>query len=439
MSEVRTTTGIGRALGGALLLASLLAACSSDSDPPPTEAAPSPSPSVSPSATPGVVPPLQPPATPAEAALRLEALVGQHSILAADMMRARIRADSDLAQSANAALGKNTQAMGAVLTPVLGADGVARFEEAWAEHIEELFEYARGLSTDDAALRDHAHEELVEYEADLAQFFVDASKGRLDRKAALDGVAAHVNHLVHGADAYAAGDRATAANLYREAYGHSFGLGDALARALLPPAVGTELDTPSLRLRSALTQLLGENVALVVGAMRSAVTDGADLPSLGAALDGNTQDLTAAVDALFGPTSARQFQSHWADHIDELLAYTRATATDDAAGQAAAQRALAGFEASFAGFWDDTTEHRLGRDELQQAFVLHDRMLLDQLDAYAAKDYAQAHDIGYRTYDTSFTVSGQLATAIGSTVARRLPTGGSQTGGGGTAGAVGSR
>jgi hypothetical protein len=71
--------------------------------------------------------------------------------------------------------------------------------------------------------------------------------------------------------------------------------------------------------------------------------------------------------------------------------------------------------------------------------VLHDRMLLDQLDAYAAKDYAQAHDIGYRTYDSSFTVSGQLATAIGSTVARRLPTGGSDTGGGGTAGTPGGR
>ena len=430
---MRTTTGIGRALG-TLLFASLLAACSGDSDPP----APAPSPP-SPSASQGsgAGAPAEVSDDPAEAALRLEALVGQHSILAADMMRARIRSDSDLAQSANAALGKNTQAMGAVLRPIIGADGVARFEDAWAEHIQELFEYARGLSTNDAAARDEAHEELVEYESDLAKFFVDASEGRLDRKAALDGVAAHVNHLLHGADAYAAGDRVTSANLYREAYAHSFRLGEALARALLPTAVGAELDSPALRLRSSLTELLGENVALVVGAMRSAVTDGEDLPSLGTALDGNTQDLTAAVDTLFGPATARRFQSQWADHIDELLAYTSATAADDAAGQATARRSLAGFEQSFAGFLDDTTEHRLGEDALQQAFALHDRMLLEQLDAYAAKNYAQAHDIGYRTYDTSFTVSGRLATAIGSTVAKRLPTGGSQTGGGGTAGSAG--
>jgi len=438
---VRTTTGIGRVFG-TLLLASLLAACSSDSDPPAAGSAPPPTPAATSSSAASAgagVAPLEPPTDPAEAALRLEALVGQHSILAADMMRARIRSDSDLAQSANAALGKNTQSMGAVLRPVIGDDGVTRFEDAWAEHIEELFEYARGLSTGDDALRDEAHEELVEYEADLAEFFVDASKGRLDRRAALAGVAEHVNHLLHGADAYAAGDRATAANLYREAYGQSFGLGDALARALLPRAVGAQLDTPALRLRSALTELLGENVALVVGAMRSTVTDGADVPSLGTALNGNTQDLTAAVDALFGEAAAQRFQSHWADHIDQLLAYTRATAADDAAGQAAARRSLAGFEQSFAGFLDDATEHRLGRDALQQAFVLHDRMLLEQLDAYAAKDYAQAHDIGYRTYDSSFTVSGQLATAIGSTVAKRLPTGGSQTGGGGTAGTPGGR
>ena len=431
---MRTTTGIGT-----LLLACLLTACSSDSEPPP-DAAPSASPSASPSAAPddGFAP-LQPPATPAEAALRLEALVGQHSILAADMMRARIRADSDLAQSANAALGRNTKAMGGLLTPVLGQEGVAAFEEAWAEHIAELFEYARGLSTGDDALRDHAHEELVEYEADLAQFFVEASKGRLDSEAALEGVAEHVDHLVEGADAYAAGDRSTSADRYRESYAHSFALGEALARALLPAAVGHQLDAPDLRLRAELTELLGENVALVVGAMRSAVTDGADLPSLGTALDGNTQDLTAAMDALFGRAAAQQFQEHWADHIDELLAYTRATAEDDADGQAAARQSLASFEQAFAGFLDETTEHRLGREALQEAFTVHDRMLLAQLDAYAAKDYTQAHDIGYRTYDSSFTVSGRLATAIGSTVAKRLPTGGSQTGGGGTAGMVGSR
>ena len=206
-----------------------------------------------------------------------------------------------------------------------------------------------------------------------------------------------------------------------------------------PPEVGRELDRPTLRLRAALTRLLDEHVALVLAAMRSAATDGADLPSAGDAVNGNTLDLTAAIDALFGAAAAQGFQSHWADHIDQLIAYTKAAAADDTAGQEEARRTLQGFEQTFATFLDDATQHRLGQPALAQAFVMHDRMLLAQIDAYAAQDYAQAHDLGHQTYEDMFTVAGQLSTAIGTTVASRLPTGGSQTGGGGTAVMVESR
>jgi len=389
----------------------------------------------SPSVSPGTT--TAPVSSAAEAALRLEGFVGQHSILAADMMRARVRADDDLAQSANAALGKNTQAMGDLLAPVIGDDGRARFEELWADHIEALFNYSRGLSIHDEKVRKDAQAELVEYEEDLAEFFVAGSQGRLDRRAALTGVREHVEHLVDGADAYAAGDKSEAAELYRASYAHSFALGEGLARALLPPAVGKELDRPTLRLRAALMRLLGEHVALVISVTRSAVTDGEDVATLGAALNANTVDLASAIDALFGAEAAQGFQAFWADHIDEVMTYAKATAADDADGEEGARRTLQGFEQRFATFLDDATQHRLGQPALAQAFVMHDRMLLAQVDAYAAKDYAQAHDLGYQTYSDMFTVSGQLSTAIGATVASRLPTGGSQTGGGGMAGLVG--
>lgn len=433
MSRVRNTAALGTLLAAGLVAS----ACSS---PPPSSvavehqahtvaAAPTPSTTAASPAS---------PASPAEAALRLEALVGQHSVLAADMMRARVRADDDLAQATNAALGENTRDMGAVLAPVLGAAGRRQFEEEWAEHIGALFNYSRGLSIHDEKVREDAEEELVEYEEELAEFFVAASDGRLDRKAALAGVHEHVDHLVDGVDAYAAGDKETAVELYRASYAHSFALGEDLARALLPRRVGEELDRPLLRLRAALTRLLGEHVALVVALMRSAATDGADVASLGDAVNGNTLDLTAAIDVLFGAAAARGFQAHWADHVDQLMAYTAATAAGDAGRQEAARRRLQHFEQTFATFLDDATQHRLGQPVLAQAFVMHDRMLLAQIDAYAAEEYAQAHDLGYQTYDDMFTVSGQLATAIGDMVARRLPAGGSQTGGGGTAGQAGS-
>jgi hypothetical protein len=421
MSLVRTAVGLGVLLAACLVAA----ACSSPSA---VTTDPVTSPTPAPVAT-----------TPAEAALRLEALVGQHSILAADMMRARVRADSDLAQSADAALGNNTQDLGQALAPVLGDVGRRQFEAAWAEHIQALFNYSRGLATHDEEVRKDAKTELLEYEEDLAELFVASSGGRLDRKAALAGVREHVEHLVDGADAYAAGDRGQAAELYRTSYAHSFDLGENLARALLPPAVGKELDQPTQRLRAALTRLLGEHVALVTSLMRSAVTGGADVPSLGSAVNGNTLDLTSAIDVLFGAEAARGFQSLWADHVDQLMAYTKATAAHDTPRQETARRALQRFEQTFATFLDGATQHRLGQPVLAQAFVLHDRMLLAQIDAYAAKEYAQAYDLGHQAYDDMFLVSGQLATAIGATVARRLPVGGSQTGGGGMAGLVESR
>jgi hypothetical protein len=317
---------------------------------------------------------------------------------------------------------------------VIGADGVRQFQPLWSQHVSILFNYARGLATKDQAVQKDARQELLRYEERLAQFFVAGSQGRLDRATAIAAVREHVDLLLAGADAYAKGDREASVRLYRESYAHSFGLGDALARALLPASVGRQLDESGMRLRAALTRLLGEHVALVVATMRATVADTADQPSLAGAVNGNTQDLAGAIDALFGAAAAKGFQERWADHVDELMAYARAVAEQDTAGQDRARRSLQGFEQTFATFLDDATGHRLGQPALAQAFVMHDRMLLAQIDAYGAKDYAQAHELSYQTYDEMFAVSGQLATAIGSTVAERLPRGGSATGGGGMAG-----
>jgi hypothetical protein len=373
------------------------------------------------------------------AGLRLEALLGQHSILAADMMRARVRSDADLAQSANAALGQNTAALGDLLQPVIGTPVRKQFEEMWGEHIQALFNYSRGLATHDAAVRKDAREELIEYEGDLAGFFAAQSHGRLSRATALAAVQMHIAHLLAGADAYAAKDYVSAAKYYRLSYSHTFDLGATLAHALLPVKVAKALDSPSLQLRSALTKLLGEHVALVIAAMRSAEGDQNDFKAMGDAVNGNTVDLTAAIDSLFGATAAKGFQSHWADHVDQLMAYTSAAVQGDAAGQEKARVTLRSFEQSFASFLNTATQNRLGQAALAQTFVMHDRMLLAEIDAYAAKSYQQAQDLSYQTYTEMFTVSGQLANAIGATLAGKLPRGGSQTGGGGLAGVVAGR
>jgi hypothetical protein len=372
-------------------------------------------------------------ASPTDTALRLQALLGEHSILASEMMRARIRADAGLADAANSALSTNAAAMSALLTPILPASAREQFATAWGEHIQALFNYARGLSVGDATVRSTARTDLVKYDGQLAEFFVAHSQGRLSRTAALDAVRMHIDQLLAGADAYAAKNYTASANQYRLSYSHTFDLGAVLARSFLPAKAAADLGSPTAQLRSALTKLLGEHVALVIAAMRSTVSDPAGLAALGAAVNANTADLTGAIDSLFGATAAKGFQALWADHVDQLMAYARATAQHDSAGQERARFALRSFEQSFAGYLNGATQSRLGRPALAQAFVMHDRELLAEIDAYAAKSFSQAQDLSDQTYQDMFMVSGQLAGAIGATLAGRLPRGGSQTGGGGMA------
>ncbi len=269
------------------------------------------------------------PLSPGELALQLQALLGQHTVLAADMMRGRLRDDPDLAQAANSALGKNTDAMGKLVAGAFGTEAAAQFTPLWSNHVTALFNYARGLADGDTAVQNEAKVVITRFETDLAEFFVAAAQGRLPRSAAVAAVTVHIDHLIGQADAYAAEDWAKADQIYRQGFAHAFELGKGLAATLLPPDAAKVLGTPSWRLRSALTQLLGEHVELVVGAMRAGVTDADDFDAAAAAVNGNTADLAGAIDTLFGSAAARSFQSLWADHIDLLVSYAAAIAKGD--------------------------------------------------------------------------------------------------------------
>ena len=379
-----------------------------------------------------------PPSAP-ELSLRFQALLGQHSVLAADMMRSRLRGDPDLAQAANAALGKNTDALGQLVGTMFGEAAKNQFTPLWAQHVTALFNYARGVADRDATVRAEARTQIAGYESSLAGFFAGAARGRLKRDIAEAAIRMHVTHLLDQADAYAAGDYARADLIYRQAYTHTYDLGKVLAAALLPPALAATLNSPTWRLRSELGRLLGEHVALVVASTRAGVTNTRDFAAASESLNGNTRDLAGAVDSLFGAAAAKRFQSLWADHVDSLMAYTAAAVKHDDQQRAGAEDKLNAFEQELAAFLDTATNKRLASATLARAFRMHDQMLLREADAFVAKEYQQAHDLAYATYQQMFDLAGQLANAFGATVASRLPRGGVQTGRGGMAAAVGRR
>ena len=379
------------------------------------------------------------PLSPGELALQLQALLGQHTVLAADMMRGRLRDDPDLAQAANSALGKNTDAMGKLVAGAFGSQAAAQFTPLWSNHVTGLFNYARGLADGDTAVQSEAKAAITRFETDLADFFVAAAQGRLPRTAAVSAVTAHIEHLTGQADAYAAKDWVRADQLYRQGVAHAFEMGKALASTLLPPDAAKALGTPTWRLRSALTQLLGEHVERVVGAMRAGVTDAEDFEAAAAAVNGNTADLAGAIDTLFGAAAARSFQSLWADHIDLLVGYAAAIAKGDDAQRSSIGGKLNAFEGRLAAFLNTATGDRIASAALAKALQSHDTMLRQQVDAFVAKDYAKAHDVAYTTYQEMYGLARQLADAFGLKVASRLPVGAADTGRGGMAPVVGGR
>jgi hypothetical protein len=377
--------------------------------------------------------------TPAQATLQLQALIGQHSILSAEMMRGRLRGDEDFAQAANAAVGKNTEALGQLVGSLFGAEAQQQFASLWSTHVTYLFNYARGLADRDDALRNQSRTELAVYESDLAKFFAAASKGRLPQGSAETGLHAHVHQLLDQADAYAAKDYTKSAKLYRESYAHSFELGTAVAGGLLGSSAAESLKAPQWRLQSQLGRLLGEHVALVVTAVRAGAANSDDFSASAEALNGNTRELAGAVDSLYGAAAAKRFQTLWADHIDQVVSYTVAVSTGDATRRQDALAKLDKFQRDLATFLATATQGRLASPGLTQAFLMHDRMLVRIVDAWRTKEYQQAHDIAYDAYQQMFDLAGQLSNAIGATIASRMPRGGAQTGGGGMAAVVGRR
>jgi hypothetical protein len=366
----------------------------------------------------------------------LEELLGQHVILTVRLTRARLRGDGDLAQSANEALGKNAADLGELIESVYGAEAAEEFEQLWFGHVTYLFNYSRGVADGDEAAKSQARRQLDEYTTDLSQFLEAATNEAAPASVVGPELRMHVDQLLQQVDAYARADYDDAFALERESYAHMFPFGKALAAGIVTAggaALPVDFDSPARQLQSRLGLLLGEHAELAVDAMRSGISNSPDFPAAGAALDANTREITAMIESVFGAASAASFQALWADHIDAFVTYTQSLAADDAALENTATERLKGFNEEFAAFLSTSTQGRLGAPALADAFVMHEDLLLRQINAYAERDYNTAHQLSFDAYQHMFALAAQAATAIGDTVAAQSPTGGPQTGEGGTA------
>ena len=231
-------------------------------------------------------------------------------------------------------------------------------------------------------------------------------------------------------DAYAVHDYGQSYKLERLAYERMFSNGVMLAKGSVSPKVAATYDAPTAKLRAAFAMLLGEHMEMIVDAQRAAFAEPEEFRAAGAQVNANTTALAQAMAGIVGPRQASEFQSAWADHVDGLMGYTAAVARGDDAAKPQAIEKLNEIAVNLAVYFSHVVKDQKAVVPLTGAVTQHDTHLTDQVDAYAAKDWAKAQQSADSAYQQMIGVSNTLVDAIQRSVKAGMPVGGSQTGGG---------
>ena len=371
-----------------------------------------------------------------ELRMGLEELFGQDVFVGVRVTRSRLRGDPDFTQAAVSALSRNSDDLTMFLGRVYGSARAEEFRRLWESQQEGLVAYARAASQHDQAAKAAARGQLGAFPGRIARFLHGLTSGKIATPVIRSRLRTHIEDLMGFTDAYAADRYARAYRIERVDYERQFAFGTVIAAGIARGRGGdlpVGFDSALTRLRSALGELLGEHHQLAVDAMGAALRGGPEFRADAAQVNADTEQLASGFGVLFGPQSGRRFASMWGDHVDALVSYSGAVAAKDQQGKARAVARLRAFERHLSTFLSTSTDGRLTAPALVAVLRMHDRELIQQLDAYARGDYTAAYRVQYEGYQHMFDVAKALSAAIGPTLAARLPKGGVQTGGGGMA------
>ncbi|HET7517872.1 MAG TPA: hypothetical protein VFN05_09290, partial [Actinomycetes bacterium] len=376
---------------------------------------------------------LGPDATPREVRARFEQLLGQHALLAVRQGRSEVAMLPDLKRVVDASLAANAGALEQLVGVTYDGTKAAEFEQLWKGYTGELAAYAQASATGNSTRAEEARAALLDHCDDWGAWLEEASAGRVQAGTATKNAQARVEQLTQQVDAYADRDYDKAYKLERQTYEGTYGTGTTLAKASLPAKQAADLEKAPENLRSAFAMLLGEHMELVVDAQRATFAGSPEFDAAAAELNANTATLTKAMSGIVGPKKAAEFQTAWANHVEGLMAYTAAVADKDEAAKTVAKENLDAFADRLALYFSDVVRNVLTTDPLTQAITAHDAHLINQADAFAAKDYARAQQVQDEGYTQMVGVANVLVDAIEKVMAKSMPAGGSKTGGGGTA------
>ncbi|MGI8316433.1 copper amine oxidase [Halobacillus mangrovi] len=173
-----------------------------------------------------------------------------------------------------------------------------------------------------------------------------------------------------------------------------------------------QTQTEAVELRSQLDNLFSEHAYLAVETMRKGAEGAADFQQAAAALSANTEDLTAAIESVYGEEAGKQFNEMWSSHIGYFVDYVKATGNEDEEAKKKALDELNQYRQDFSTFISDATGNRLKADALAEGLQMHVNQLIGAFDAYGAGDYEKAYMKEREAIEHMYGVSKGMSSAI---------------------------
>ncbi|RIW38788.1 copper amine oxidase [Bacillus salacetis] len=192
-----------------------------------------------------------------------------------------------------------------------------------------------------------------------------------------------------------------------------------LSLSLLVPGVAAannseapSVETPAVELRADLDKLFSEHAYLAMTAMRKGANGDEDYAQVAEALNGNTDDLTAAIESVYGEEAGNQFNEFWSNHISYFVDYVKASANGDEDAKQAALEELQMYKQDFSTFISEATDGKVPADVLASGLQTHIEQLISGFDAYMAEDYDKAYSTQSEAMEHLYMTSKALSSAI---------------------------
>ncbi len=367
-------------------------------------------------------------------------LLSEHAYLAVETMRKGAQGAKDFEASAGA-LSENTEALTGAISSVYGEEAGAQFNQIWSDHIGFFVDYVKATGSENEEAKQEALENLEGYKEEFSKFLETATGERLEAESLTKGLQMHINQLVGSFDSYVEGDYEKAYEQEREAIAHMHGVAKGFSSAItdqFPEKFDeTKAVTPASDLRATLGHLLSEHAGLAMMTMQNGIDGSEDFEASAAALNKNTEALTAAIASVYGEEAGMKFNEMWSGHIGNFVEYVQATGAEDEAAKEKALEALDNYRADFSSFLETATEGRLKSDALAEGLQMHVTQLIGAFDSYTNEDYDAAYNSVREAYAHMYKpakgLSGAFADQFPDKFAMSMPTDMPKTGMGGTA------